>query len=467
MKKTIILGLIAMLIMSIAVSAEEYPLYAGQDMEVGVIEVTNDGDYLYVEYKITEEDWCITETHLHIGEELDNFPLTPGRNANPIPGQFDYKEKHDCVTEYTYEIPITWEDEVLIGAHAKVEQWEEIYECEDVIIGYEPESFNVVSDETNEYYDEDSGEWKDAVAAWVHPAWTSNVNIPGATWIWTAEYVTPEEARYGAEYEFRKLFDIPVDAANIVGSIDITTDNEYVLYINGNLVGSNDVWQNVESYDVSGYLTAGVNNITVLAVNIPWNTDDPMANPGGLLYNLLVEYDEPQYEEQCEWVPYMIGDESAWGATALGKERFTDRGNWATYFEHTLDDRIFVERVTVDSANIDGNSSVATLADGAEYYLVASGTWQNSNLHTLDAECRLPTGAPVWELSAPRSLRLQVDEEYFTWGMECADDHVYEAVYTGLGDPVWFRIADGMPPVPEWYNDNTGNLYVDIYEKLW
>ncbi|MFT4309643.1 MAG: hypothetical protein ACMXYL_04095 [Candidatus Woesearchaeota archaeon] len=127
----------------------------------------------------------------------------------------------------------------------------------------------------------------------------------------------------------------------------------------------------------------------------------------------------------------------------------------------------FVEQVEVDSADIEGASSEASLAEGAEYLFVASGTWQNANLHTVDAECRLPTSETEWELSAPRSLRLQVDEQYVEWGTSCAPDNVYELNYMGMGDTVAFRIVDGMPPVPSWYNDNVGSLFVDIYEKLW
>lgn len=125
---------------------------------------------------------------------------------------------------------------------------------------------------------------------------------------------------------------------------------------------------------------------------------------------------------------------------------------------------VFIETVAVDSANINGATSTTSLLDGEEYLFVASGTWKNGNVHTaVDAECRLSVGETEWEFSAPRSLRLQVDEEYVTWGEECASDNVYELIFTGLDNSVWFRIVDGDPPVPSWYNDNEGNLYVDIY----
>jgi hypothetical protein len=97
------------------------PLIAGQDMEVGRVEVTLDGD-LYVRFVLDAacDDVLITETHLHIGEDLGDFPLTKKSGAPKI-GQFDYSMDHDpAVIEYTYQIPAGElpEDPFLIAAHA-------------------------------------------------------------------------------------------------------------------------------------------------------------------------------------------------------------------------------------------------------------------------------------------------------------------------------------------------------------
>jgi hypothetical protein len=89
------------------------------EMDVGQVEVWNDGDYLYVKYVVDAEDWCLTETHLHVATSLEGIPQ---KNGNPPPGQFDYQMEHDCVTEYTYRIPLTWDPEtdLSIAAHAVV-----------------------------------------------------------------------------------------------------------------------------------------------------------------------------------------------------------------------------------------------------------------------------------------------------------------------------------------------------------
>lgn len=77
-------------------------LLAGQHTDVGDVEVWNDGDNLYVTYKITEPDWVITETHLYVGK---NNP----EDLTTAPGQFPYDDDDaDSVTdtEVTYVIPL-------------------------------------------------------------------------------------------------------------------------------------------------------------------------------------------------------------------------------------------------------------------------------------------------------------------------------------------------------------------------
>jgi len=94
-------------------------LLAGQTIDVGDVEVWNDGDYLYVKYVVDAAYWCLTETHLHVATSLGGIPQKKG---NPPPGKFDYKGEHDCVTDYTYEIPLTWAQgtQLFIAAHAVV-----------------------------------------------------------------------------------------------------------------------------------------------------------------------------------------------------------------------------------------------------------------------------------------------------------------------------------------------------------
>jgi len=95
-------------------------LWAGQNLDVGEVQVWNDGEIIYVTYLIDDPDWCLTETHLHVANTMEEVPQ---KNGNPIPGQFDFKEEHDCISEYTYEVPYSeWycNDDVVIATHAVV-----------------------------------------------------------------------------------------------------------------------------------------------------------------------------------------------------------------------------------------------------------------------------------------------------------------------------------------------------------
>jgi hypothetical protein len=89
-------------------------------MDVGDVKVWNDGELLYVEYVVTDGDWCITETHLEVATALEDIPQ---ENGNPVPGRFTYEGDHDCVADVTYEIPLSWapDTELLIAAHGVVQ----------------------------------------------------------------------------------------------------------------------------------------------------------------------------------------------------------------------------------------------------------------------------------------------------------------------------------------------------------
>lgn len=112
-------------------------LLAGQHMDVGDVNIWNDDINLYVEYIIDDDDWCITETHLHVAVEPEYLPQT--KKGNAIPGKFDYKGEHQCETNVKYTI--SWEElgfdegeycdmSLYIAAHAVVKNNEK-FVCEE------------------------------------------------------------------------------------------------------------------------------------------------------------------------------------------------------------------------------------------------------------------------------------------------------------------------------------------------
>ncbi|MFX0105536.1 MAG: hypothetical protein ACFE75_08600, partial [Candidatus Hodarchaeota archaeon] len=145
-KKKIVLIIVAVLLLASRIGIASTPvmehtennpysvdLFAGQHIDVGDVIVWNNADSVYVNYSLID-GWCLTETHLHVATSLEGIPQTqPNKKGNgggnPIPGHFDYKGEHDCLSTFTYEIPLTWnmDDLIYIAAHAEVQG----------IIGYE------------------------------------------------------------------------------------------------------------------------------------------------------------------------------------------------------------------------------------------------------------------------------------------------------------------------------------------
>lgn len=162
-------------------------------------------------------------------------------------------------------------------------------------------STTIVSDTSTTWYNGASD--VPAVNAWVHPSWPS---ISGANWIW-AYYKTDTAAKWGP-FVFKRNFNLPADATNIHGTLKITADNAYKLYVNNGFVGqdgfvTNPVtshfvdtlhvqrWNSTETYIVDLNLVPGANQIMVNASSYgDWI--DYKKNPAGLIYRLDITYDQ-------------------------------------------------------------------------------------------------------------------------------------------------------------------------------
>src|SRR5262245_20466537 len=92
-------------------------LIAGQNKHSGAIKIWDDGKSLYILYE-TIDPWCLTETHLAVASSLADIPQA---NGNPIPGQFLYKNTHNCVSNFLYKIPLPNNScTVYVATHAVV-----------------------------------------------------------------------------------------------------------------------------------------------------------------------------------------------------------------------------------------------------------------------------------------------------------------------------------------------------------
>ena len=210
-------------------------------------------------------------------------------------------------------------------------------------VGAAPDSMTVVSDTTTEVTAINGvpvGSTTYAAYAWEpgpsYPndgpddsAWEASSlwdnNLTGHTfsgsadWIWDSyRVVHPED---GDVVEFEKTFDIP--GTPTAGTLHITCDNGYEVYLNGTLIGSAQVqdydpgsgtidwedsdltqnwvdtnnWQSVENYlDVSLDLQSGANSLVILTANEQLSGGTQSSNPGGLIFEMDIEYEVPSIE---------------------------------------------------------------------------------------------------------------------------------------------------------------------------
>ncbi len=96
--------------------SSQVDLIAGQNILVGTVTVEVVGTNYEITYTITNDGYCLTETHLSVVTAKTNFPLNNA--GNPVIGHFEYSESHDCVSSYTYTVPTS--KGTFIAAHAVV-----------------------------------------------------------------------------------------------------------------------------------------------------------------------------------------------------------------------------------------------------------------------------------------------------------------------------------------------------------
>lgn len=450
----------------------EYPLLAGQDMEVGTVKVSNDGEYLYVEYVLNEaaldEGWCITETHTHAGAELSDFPLNKG--GNPQVGLFDFNMTHEpCVEEHEEVIPMEGfesGDDILIAAHAVVEKAECILNAEapyggssvvEAVQGLRydytpvksarsvPENALVYETGHSENYFFSLGFMEDREGyddtSWIIIEFEDPiVNGDG-------DDLQVVEDTWGLPY--------PVEKAEVFVSNDGMSWTSVGFADNQTPLNS---YHTVSEFDLpDGWESASFVKVKDASVRSDFDDEYPeqAATLDGFDLNAVLALHD---NETCN-----IYSETAWGEGT----RFVDRGNWAMYFEYMVHGEELVDTVTVPS-NGDVVYSNEVLDDGQMYRLEASGTFDYSSdiYDQADAEWFEKEGGWIKGETGVYADKTNVidvsvngDPVNDDWG-DYNPDHIYSLIYTGDGSVLDFFIFDTN------YKDNSGSITVDIY-KVW
>ncbi len=358
-------------------------LFAGQDMDVGYVEVTNDADNIYVEYVLTDLDWCITETHVHIGELLDDFPLN--KKGNPQVGLFDYPATHDCVPSYTYTIPLNgWGDgdDFLIAAHAIIEKTETgtITPTLSWLRSTEPGSTLI--------FPGFGGQWMPyqgfaipldpTQLVWDKGLYSGNPAgaPPGreyASWLYTP--TDPDGGSYNGNSDLRRfqaMFTIPAGHEVVSGSMyaphytnGIPINDNVYIFLNGqnNLL----FWGGTRVNQIPGGSYQGMAGVQALR-----GASEPKESDRWYIPGTIPEFTD--FVSGTNYIDIFTEENERWGGLGklmleLGYEhtytetawaygtRFVDKGNWATYFEYIVD-ILECPGITGSSSNIEKLSSI-------------------------------------------------------------------------------------------------------------
>ena len=95
-------------------------LYAGQDIDIGYVHISNSEKELYIQYDLSQTSRSLIETHLYVGNQED-IPYT--NSGNPKIGHFQYHATQDYSNNksYIYSIPLEdLDDCFVVIAHAVV-----------------------------------------------------------------------------------------------------------------------------------------------------------------------------------------------------------------------------------------------------------------------------------------------------------------------------------------------------------
>ncbi|KAG5653242.1 hypothetical protein H0H81_001499 [Sphagnurus paluster] len=118
-----------------------------------------------------------------------------------------------------------------------------------------------------------------------------STSFRAASWIWTSESGAPNAP--AGERAFRKTYTSPNGKTAISALILITADDQFSLYVNGNLVGSSpttpDVWKTSLKFTVS--MNGPSNLFAVRAINLP-DISNGGNGPAGLLASIQITFSD-------------------------------------------------------------------------------------------------------------------------------------------------------------------------------
>lgn len=343
----------------------EVRLLADQNMDVGVVSVTNDLGNVCVTYALDEEalkeGWRIYETHLFIGTDKSEIPVNP--QGNPVPGRFAYGEVDlGSVEDWTHCVDLAElgaTSTLVIAAHAVIRQHEVIVPT----LSWSRSSENSVtmSPGYGAQWDVAAGfgiDLEPSQAVWdngtIHNGAGSFPNLSYASWPHAAKaegYV--DLRRFQATFDFElpaghEVLEARIASKNYPDRIPINDNiyvflNETLQFWGGTIMGEpkamyDKVFQEMPGVAAVGHSTDGMGTGGWYIPRSNLTSVSPNAFRAG--ENVLDVF----AEEFRQWggmnelaltldvLDLNAATESAWG----NGNRISGTGNWGTFFELTV-----------------------------------------------------------------------------------------------------------------------------------
>ncbi len=139
-------------------------------------------------------------------------------------------------------------------------------------------------------------------------SWNTDL-LPEAQWIWSETPVTGGRGVAGDVVKFTDTFELTCTPTTAQLSLNITADNEYRVFLNGQKIADSG-WTQVKDTCPGMYIDdytyrslythtvsdpdlfqSGTNTLVFDVLNLPCYTDS--GNPGGLIYKAVITYDCP------------------------------------------------------------------------------------------------------------------------------------------------------------------------------
>jgi len=145
------------------------------------------------------------------------------------------------------------------------------------------------------------------LVSWIHPSWTAS--IPGVKWIWATDPTIPAEESMNVIYTFRKTFEWWGPISGVTLNLSVGADNSYEVWLNGVKVAGDNTEKNYTAGGQDTYtdgpvlanVQQGQNTIEFKVKNWARPAGQTWANPGGLLYKLVIDgnCDDDYFKTNC------------------------------------------------------------------------------------------------------------------------------------------------------------------------